>query len=343
MTTPEVALRRRSLALAVSVGLALSGLVALPSEGAPRPSARLLEVQARVIDLQNQAASAAEGAQEAKVRLAQLNQTLAGVQEKAAKQRSELEEIRKSLGSIAMDQYKSSGLGQSLQLLFSADPQGYLASAGDLDSLTRRRSVELRRYEAATQKLRQTTMLVSDKAKLVRATQQKLEAQARAANAKLAEAEKILKSLKASERKALLAAQRRAEANDLASSRAAAKSLKNTSGRAGVAIRYAFAQIGDRYVFGAAGMQTWDCSGLTMRAFAAAGVSLPHSSRAQFRYGKKIPRSQLRPGDLVFFKRPISHVGIYIGNGKMVHAPRPGSRVKVAPINQMRYVGAVRL
>lgn len=327
----------------IAFSLMASLVTALPSQGAPRPSARLLEVQARVIDLQNQAASAAEGAQEAKVRLASLNQTLAGVQEKAAKQRTELEEIRKSLGSIALEQYKSSGLGQSLQLLFSSDPKAYLSSAGDLDSLTRRRSVELRRYEAATQKLRQTTMLVSDKAKLVRATQQKLEAQARVANAKLAEAEKLLKSLKASERKALLAAQRRAEANDVASSRAAAKGLKNTSGRAGVALRYAFAQIGDRYVFGAAGMQTWDCSGLTMRAFAAAGVSLPHSSRAQFRYGKKIPRSQLRPGDLVFFRVPISHVGIYIGNGKMVHAPRPGSRVKIAPINQMRYVGAVRL
>jgi cell wall-associated NlpC family hydrolase len=343
MTTLRGAGEKRSLALAMSVGLALGAFTALPSQGAPRPSARLLEVQARVIDLQNQAASAAEGAQEAKVRLAQLNQTLAGVQEKAAKQRGELEEIRKSLGSIAMAQYTSSGLGQSLQLLFSADPKGYLASAGDLDSLTRRRSVELRRYEAATQKLQQTTLLVNDKAKLVRATQQKLEAQARAANAKLAEADKLLKSLKASERKALLAAQRRAEASDLKSSRATAKNLKNTSGRAGVALRFAFAQIGDRYVFGAAGMQTWDCSGLTMRAFAAAGVSLPHSSRAQFGYGKRISRSQLRPGDLVFFKRPISHVGIYLGNGKMVHAPRPGSRVKIASINHMRYVGAVRL
>jgi len=342
MTTLRVC--RSSLGLiALALAVVASLASALPSQAAPRPSARLLEVQARVIDLQNQAASAAEGAQEAKVRLAQLNQTLAGVQEKAARQRGELEEIRKSLGSIALEQYKSSGLGQSLQLLFSSDPTAYLASAGDLDSLTRRRSVELRRYESATQKLRQTTMLVSDKAKLVRATQKKLEAQARAANAKLAEAEKILKSLKASERKALLAAQRRTEAKDLASSRATAKNLRNTSGRSGVALRYALSQIGDRYVFGAAGMQTWDCSGLTMRAFAAAGVALPHSSRAQFRYGKKIPRSQLRPGDLVFFKVPISHVGIYVGNGKMVHAPRPGYRVKIAPINQMRYVGAVRL
>ena len=347
MATPEPPAQQPRVPRALTIGalaaiLISSLLVAAPSQAAPRPSARLLEIQARIIDLQNQAASAAEGAQEAKVRLAQLNQTLAGVQEKASKQRLELEEIRKSLGAIAAEQYKSSGLGQSLQLLFSSNPQAYLASAGDLDSLTRRRSVELRRYESATQKLRATTMLVSDKAKLVRATQKKLEAQARMANAKLLEAEKILKSLKASERKALLAAKRRAEADDLASSRALAKNFK-ASGRAGVALKYALAQIGDRYVFGAAGMQTWDCSGLTMRAFAAAGVSLPHSSRAQFRYGKRIPRSQLRPGDLVFFKQPISHVGIYVGNGKMVHAPRPGYRVKIAPINQMRYVGAVRL
>ncbi|CAB4875103.1 unannotated protein [freshwater metagenome] len=80
-----------------------------------------------------------------------------------------------------------------------------------------------------------------------------------------------------------------------------------------------------------------------MRAYQAAGVSLPHSSRAQFRYGRHISRSNLQPGDLIFFKSPISHVGIYLGGGRMVHAPRPGSRVKIAPINQMRFAGAVRL
>ena len=104
----------------------------------------------------------------------------------------------------------------------------------------------------------------------------------------LADAEKLLKSLKASERKALLAAQKRAEANDYAKSKSAAKSYKGVSGRSGKAIKYALAQIGDRYVFGSAGMRTWDCSGLTMRAFQSAGVSLPHSSRAQFRYGRKV-------------------------------------------------------
>ena len=221
--------------------------------------------------------------------------------------------------------------------------KAYLASAGDLDSLTRRKSVELRRYSAASQKLEQTTLVVTDRVQLVRAAQAKFVRQAQAAQKNLADAEKILKSLKASERKTLLAAQKRANAKEYANSKSAAKSYKGASGRAGKAIKYAFSQIGDRYVFGAAGMTTWDCSGLTMRAFASAGVSIPHSSRAQFRYGRKVSRSQLQPGDLVFFKSPISHVGIYIGGGRMVHAPRPGQAVKIAPINQMRFAGAVRL
>jgi cell wall-associated NlpC family hydrolase len=98
-----------------------------------------------------------------------------------------------------------------------------------------------------------------------------------------------------------------------------------------MALRFALKQIGDRYVFGAAGMVYWDCSGLTMRAFATAGVSLPHSAAAQMSYGKSVPYDKLKPGDLVFFgrRRYVSHVGIYLGNGRMVDAPHSGSRVKI--------------
>ncbi|MTH91937.1 MAG: peptidoglycan endopeptidase, partial [Actinobacteria bacterium] len=129
------------------------------------------------------------------------------------------------------------------------------------------------------------------------------------------------------ERLAKLAAAR--EDADQASSQVAARSAAGVSGRAGVALKFALKQIGDRYVFGAAGLITWDCSGLTMRAYQAAGVSLPHSSAAQSRMGKKVSLKALKPGDLLFFGRPVSHVGMYLGGGKMVHAPRSGSRVKV--------------
>ena len=107
-------------------------------------------------------------------------------------------------------------------------------------------------------------------------------------------------------------------------------------------MRTAYAQLGDPYVYGAAGPGSFDCSGLTMFSWAAAGVSLPHSSSAQYGSGPHVSRSNLQPGDLVFFYSPISHVGIYIGNGLIVHAANPGAGVLVAGVFSMPYSGAVR-
>ena len=114
------------------------------------------------------------------------------------------------------------------------------------------------------------------------------------------------------------------------------------SGRAAAAVQYALAQVGDSYVYGAAGPSAFDCSGLTMMAWAQAGVGLPHSSSAQFGSGPHVSSSALQPGDLVFYYSPISHVGIYIGNGLIVHAANPGTGVRVAGVFSMPYSGAVR-
>ncbi len=114
------------------------------------------------------------------------------------------------------------------------------------------------------------------------------------------------------------------------------------SGRAGAAVSYALAQVGDAYVYGATGDSAFDCSGLTMRAWAAAGVSLPHSSSAQMGAGARVSSSSLAPGDLVFYYSPVSHVGIYIGGGQVVHAANPSTGVQVAPVFSMPFSGAVR-
>ena len=114
------------------------------------------------------------------------------------------------------------------------------------------------------------------------------------------------------------------------------------SGRAAAAVQYALAQVGDAYVYGAAGPSAFDCSGLTMMSWAQAGVGLPHSSSAQFGSGPHVSSSALQPGDLVFYYSPISHVGIYIGNGLIVHAANPGTGVRVAGVFSMPYSGAVR-
>ena len=338
------ALRLRSV---TSVAIALIA-IASPLFLAPSAEAAqtLAQVQARVRQLEEEATTAAEEAQEAKVKLASLNRTLAGIQAKKEVQSQSVSALSKSLSAIAVEQYKTGGLSQSLELLFSSNPALYLSAAGSLEAITRKKSVELRKYQAAKQRLTATSLTVNDKLVLVQEAQKKLAAQSARANAKLAEAELLLSKLKKEDRERLARLAQQEEDDDQKSSLAAAKALSGVSGRSGKALQYALKQIGDKYVFGAAGMTTWDCSGLTMRAFQNAGVSLPHSSRAQYSYGKSVKRSELKPGDLVFFGRPISHVGIYIGGGKMVHAPRSGSRVKIASaanLGRKPYIGARRL
>lgn len=120
-------------------------------------------------------------------------------------------------------------------------------------------------------------------------------------------------------------------------------SSSSSSSRGARALAYAKSQLGERYRFGAAGPSSWDCSGLTMKAWKSAGVSLPHSAKQQSSRGKRVAKSQLRPGDLVFFYSGIRHVAIYAGGGKVIHAPRPGKTVSYSKVSYMPFKGARRM
>jgi cell wall-associated NlpC family hydrolase len=332
---------RKMLRSLISVFIAAGVLIPISANAAPN----LIEVQGRVRDLQEQATTAAEGAQEAKVTLAKLNKTLVTVQQEASQQGASVTAMNKLIGAIAADQYKSGPLSKSLELLFSSDPSLYLSTAGSLEAVTRKKSADLKKFSVATQRLNATSLTVADKLSLVKAAEVRFRKQLAIANSKLDEAEALLAKLTAAERERLAKLNDDEENADQQRSLADAGKYGSVSGRGGAAIKYALAQIGDRYIFGADGLTTWDCSGLTMRAFGAAGVSLPHSSRAQYKYGKAISRKELQPGDLVFFGKPISHVAIYLGGNRMLHAPRKGSRVKIAEFDLGRkpYIGARRL
>ncbi len=117
------------------------------------------------------------------------------------------------------------------------------------------------------------------------------------------------------------------------------------TGAARRAVLFALDQVGKPYVFGAAGPGSYDCSGLTMASWRRGGVSLPHSAAGQYSYGHHVARSQLQPGDLIFFYQPIGHVTIYIGDGLMVSAPTEGEPVEVVSLAHYNsdYVGATRL
>ncbi|MGY1638056.1 NlpC/P60 family protein [Geodermatophilus sp. SYSU D00742] len=115
-----------------------------------------------------------------------------------------------------------------------------------------------------------------------------------------------------------------------------------SSGAAQAAVDTALAQVGDPYVWGAGGPNSFDCSGLTQYAYAAAGISLPHSSRIQSTLGTAVSRADLQPGDLIFYYSPVSHVSMYIGNGQMVHASTSGQPVKVVSVDSMGGITAMR-
>jgi cell wall-associated NlpC family hydrolase len=289
----------------------------------------LAAVQAQVERLQIEATAAAEAGQQAQVELGRLTRSLNAVKQQDAVQAATMGSLKKSLGAIAVEQYKNNGLSQSMSLLFSSDPTLYLQAAGSLSVITQKKALQLHRYMTAEQRLRATSLTLNDQVAQVAAAKARYVKNEAAAQAKLKAAEKLLSKLTAADRIRLAKLQAEKDNAYNTSSLAFAKKGVAATGRGGIALRFALKQIGKRYYFGGAGMTYWDCSGLTMRAFGSAGASLPHSAAAQARYGKAVSLGSIRAGDLVFFGRPISHVGIYLGGGKMVDAPHSGARVRV--------------
>jgi len=111
--------------------------------------------------------------------------------------------------------------------------------------------------------------------------------------------------------------------------------------RGSVALQAALRELGKPYRYGALGPRSYDCSGLTLFAYRAAGISLPHSAAAQYGSGRRVARKDLQPGDLIFW-RGLGHVGIYLGGGRMVHAPQSGDVVRITSIDQGTFIGGVR-
>jgi cell wall-associated NlpC family hydrolase len=311
-------------------------------------AAPTLETAQNEVDrLRTLAAEKFEAANEAALRIKTLEKERGVLASREEKLEGELKIVGTTLSRIAINQYTSGGFGQGYDLLFSSDPSRYLSDAGTLGILSRNYSSQIRQYELTKQKVEATQFVVADRTAQLRVERTRLDAQVAKAKADLAKAEKILKNLKKEDRERLARREAERENKIFSQSKKFAQSYKGDNTRGSIALKYALKQIGDVYVWAAAGPTRWDCSGLTMRAFAQAGVSLPHSSRIQVKYGKPISFGQVKPGDLLFFGKPISHVSIYMGGGKMVQAPRPGKRVEVVNFTKKfgakPFVGARRI
>ncbi|MER5948815.1 NlpC/P60 family protein [Streptomyces sp. NPDC001904] len=266
------------------------------------------------------------------------------LQDEAARREAALNSERQRLGSTAAAQYRTGGIDPSLQLLLSSSPERYLDEASLTDRVGTRQAATISRVRARLRDVEQLRSQADGQISELRTKQKELARQKKTVTHKLGEARDLLDRLSPAER---AAAQDPASGADRASRSGAGRTDPTADAapgsRAAAAIAYARQALGSPYVWGATGPNAFDCSGLTQAAYRAAGVSIPRTTYAQINAGQRVSRSQLQPGDLVFFYSGISHVGLYIGNGEMIHAPNPSAPVRIAPIDQMPFAGAARV
>jgi cell wall-associated NlpC family hydrolase len=266
------------------------------------------------------------------------------------------------MGVLAVEAFKGGGIDPSLRLL-TADPLGYLEDAALFESVARSQGATMAEWQAALDQLRADEATVAARLSEIESLEQTLAARKADIERQLADAEAVLaeaQRIEAERQAAVVAASRDrsgsgdAEVAGVATGAAPVSggspvgtscadiAIQAPSARAAAAIDFACSQIGKPYQWGASGPSSYDCSGLTSAAYAAAGVSLPRSSRQQYASGVKVARSDIQPGDLVYFYSPISHVGIYVGNGSVIDAPRTGKPVAIRSMEYMPYAGATR-
>ncbi|NJP51009.1 hypothetical protein HCJ93_13235 [Streptomyces sp. SBST2-5] len=319
----------------VAVGLlsaAAAALAAVPAAAAPADDTR-----SEVDRLHRQAEKAIEAYNRADERADRLRGQIRTAQDEIARQQERVNTLRESLGSLAGAQYRSGGLDPSLELLFSDDPADYLDKASVLDRITGRRAGQLRTLHQALRTLAQERSAAAGKLSELERSRKAAAAHKRTVERKLAEARRLLGSLPGAERAAYERATRSGR-DDLGLPGAAP-----ASSRAAAALAAARSALGRPYVWGANGPSGFDCSGLTQWAYQQAGVSLPRTSQGQRYAGRQIPLSQARPGDLVIYRSDAGHVGMYAGNGQVIHAPYPGAPVRYDPVGMMPVSSVTRV
>ncbi|WP_139981189.1 NlpC/P60 family protein [Nocardioides litoris] len=325
MTSPRVRLASvvSGLAVAATLGLVPSS----PAQAEPD----IDDVQSRVDRLYHEAEQASERFNDARIELADLRKDLTSLRADEKRAEDSLDTLRTQARRAVLRQYGGPDLGVLGEVVSAGSTDDLLDDVSTMASFQEVQQGMFDDYSNGLEALDIRRDATEKRIGQVAELEEQLADEKETIDDNLADAKALLDRLKEEERRKLLSRGSTRVPSDVPA-----------SGRAAAAVEYAMAQVGDAYVFGAAGPSAFDCSGLTMMAWAQAGVGLPHSSSMQYGTGTRVAASDLQPGDLVFYYSPISHVGMYIGNGMIVHAANPSSGVRVAPLNSMPYVGAVR-
>jgi cell wall-associated NlpC family hydrolase len=288
-----------------------------------------------------------------------VNERLIQVQSRISEARANLGELEKSMAAsedqavaVATELYKSGGPAESLEAVLGSDSLSEIdARMAYLESTDETHSKVFEELATDRALLDDTLAELTDAENQAQKSKEELDGLRTDIEAKVADQADEIADLQAKieeaerlreEREARLREQQELQQQLTIPTVAPAPNISGTNSQAGTAVNAALSQVGKPYQWGAAGPDSYDCSGLTMWAWAQAGVGLPHNSGMQYASSPHVSTASLQPGDLLFYGSPIHHVGMYVGSGQMVEAPYTGASVRVSSWQRSDFVGAAR-
>lgn len=376
---PRTPVRKTGPAVGLTT-VALASVTLLSTQSAlaaPAPKPSIEDVQKKVDDLYRQAGTATQQYNQAKEATTKQRSKVDTLLDNVAQRTEKLNTARRTLGTYAAAQYRGGALAPTATFFLADDPQSFFDQTHLMDRMTERQTRAVSDFRTQQAKASEQRAEAVASLETLTESQTTLRTSKQNVQTKLSEARGLLSKLTAEEKARLAELERKKEAvakrkaEELAKKQAAAKaeadrkaekaakesgsgtgtgagtgtgpgSDAGASTKAEKVMAFARAQIGKPYVWGATGPSSYDCSGLTQAAWKAAGVDLPRTTWDQVNVGTRVATADLQPGDLVFFYDDISHVGIYKGDGMMIHAPKPGANVREESIYYMPIYGSVR-
>ncbi|MFF4338588.1 NlpC/P60 family protein [Kitasatospora sp. NPDC001540] len=328
--------------------------VALSAQGGAHadPAPTKDQVKQQVDQLNEEAEVKTEALNASVEKQQELQKQVGQLQDQLARQQEQVTTAQEGLAGIAAEQYRTGNMPQTMQLMLSSSPDAFLGQAGTMNAVGSTQADLLKTFKNEQAKLDAQRKEAEAKLAELDATTKSLQADKEEVKAKLAKAQDLLNTLTQQEREQLAAAEAKAAADAKAQADAAQRASRDTvrvelnapasSSFSGNAVGAAVSKLGSWYAYGAAGPSTFDCSGLMQWAYKQAGVSIPRTSQAQAGAGTSLGTNiaNARPGDLIIYYGDQHHVGMYVGNGQIIHAPHTGAQVRyesatAMPINRI--------
>ncbi|MGW4822343.1 NlpC/P60 family protein [Streptomyces sp. NPDC004227] len=317
----------------------------------PSPSATLAPdkdlqaVRAKLDKLYHDAAVATDAYNLAKEQAEKQSAEITDLTRKVADEQRKLDGLKERAGAAARAQYRTGGLPPEVQLMLSSDPQIFFDGAGRVLQGQRATKGLIEETARAQQDLKLYADDAANRWRKLEAGRKAKAAAKKQIKQRIKEAEQLEATLEKRQRERLAELERQA-ADQAQSAWLGTGILDELNGKASAAgkkaVEFATAQLGKPYEWGAEGPRTYDCSGLTSQAWSAAGHPVPRTSQQQWKQLKRVDIKDMRPGDLIIYFGDASHVGMYVGDGTIVHAPRPGRTVTLAGAGTMPILGVVR-